>query len=88
MARRGPRPGDRADQLASGEQEAAARRVYCDRFPLYDEFATGKAEGGPGPDSSFFQYKFFCFTPTSLKLLDELEFGDEQLIVAEVTPTS
>jgi uncharacterized protein YhbP (UPF0306 family) len=75
-------------ELASGELEHVARRVYRDRFPLYDEFATGKAEGGPGPDSSFFQYKFFRFTPTSLKLLDELEFGDEQLIVADVARTS
>ena len=69
------------------DAEAVAQRVYRDRFPLYEEFVTGTSEGGPRQDSAFFQYRFLCFSPTRLKLLDELEFGDEQLIVAEVVRT-
>jgi uncharacterized protein YhbP (UPF0306 family) len=69
---------------ASGETLAVAERVYRTRFPLYDEFISGTAEGGPRPGSTFFQYRFFAFYPTTLKLLDELEFGDEQLVVVDV----
>jgi uncharacterized protein YhbP (UPF0306 family) len=68
----------------SGDADAVARRVYRDRFPLYDEFVSGASDGGPRPGSSFFQYRFFSFQPQTLKLLDELEFGDEQLVLAEV----
>jgi uncharacterized protein YhbP (UPF0306 family) len=76
-------------EQATGNAESAVRERYAARFPLYDEFISGRlTEGGPKPGASFFDLRFYTFRPEAVKILDELEFGDEVLVSATVEPAA
>jgi uncharacterized protein YhbP (UPF0306 family) len=73
---------------ATGPDEDRGRELYAARFPLYVDFARRPAEGGGTTASSFLQRRFYAFTPDRVKILDEDEFGDEVLVMAEVVNSS
>lgn len=68
----------------TGDAEAKAREMYAQRFLLYADFAAGKAPGGDGGESPFAKYVFYGVTPSLVKVLDELAFGDEVVARTEV----
>jgi len=59
----------------SGALEERARQAYTDRFLLYPDFAAGT--GTQAADVPFAKYVFYGVTPSLVKVLDELKFGDE-----------
>ncbi|HEV3469876.1 MAG TPA: pyridoxamine 5'-phosphate oxidase family protein [Pyrinomonadaceae bacterium] len=59
--------------LAGGEGENEAHELYSIRFPAYAQFAERLSH-----------LRFYSFTPTSVKILDEEEFGEEVFVVAEI----
>jgi uncharacterized protein YhbP (UPF0306 family) len=63
-------------KLASGLNEEAALREYGHRFPTYLTWVNSLTKG----EKDDLESKFYCFTPTSLKLLDEKRFGEENFI--------
>ena len=63
--------GDSA--LAEGVTENAARGLYSSRFPAY-----------AGLSGRLSHLRFYGFTPASVKILDEGEFGEEVFVVAEI----
>ncbi len=55
---------------ARGLRARTAARLYGKRFPLYAEWKAGAEKDDP-----IQAYRFYRFVPTSLKVLDEKEFG-------------
>jgi len=60
-----------------------ARASYAARFPGYFDLTIRTAEAASAPTGPA-ALQLYCFTPTRLKLLDELAFGDEIYITAEI----
>lgn len=65
---------------ARGSQAAKAERLYGRRFPLYGQWRTNQRKD----DSHDFRYRFYRFVPSTVKLLDEREFGAGVFVVAAV----
>lgn len=59
--------------LAEGSAEDDARELYAARFPAYVKFT-----------DRISHLRFYSFTPTAVKILDEDEFGAEVFVMAEV----
>ena len=59
--------------LAKEVIEDKAREHYSIRFPRYEEFLDRLSH-----------LHFYRFTPAAIKILDEEEFGDEVLVMAEI----
>ena len=57
----------------------AAHRLYASRFPKYEEFI----EKAPAAR----ELRFYRFTPATIKILDEEQFGEIVYITAEVVPS-
>ena len=65
--------------IATGPAENAAHELYSRRFP-YAEFLSSLS-----PEKrQAFSLRFYSFTPATVKILDEEEFGEEVFVTAEV----
>jgi uncharacterized protein YhbP (UPF0306 family) len=69
---------------ATSVLEQAARQNYGVRFPLYTEFVEGRLEEG-APKPSFFELRFLAFRPSRIKIMSEVDFGDDVIVPATVT---
>ncbi len=58
---------------ATGAAEREARDLYSIRFPSYPEL-----------QARLSHLRFYGFTPATIKILDESEFGEEVLVTADV----
>lgn len=66
------------------EEVARVQALYAARFSRYFDFVLRAGEA-PNGESAFAALRFYRFTPTRMKILDEEEFGDEVYITADLT---
>ena len=67
--------------LASTLESVKALKTHAARFHAYSDYvsALSPLERDKSP------YRFYVFRPTTLKIADETEFGEETFITAEIT---
>lgn len=66
--------------LAKNEEVEQASKLYEARFPAYVEYLTSLSP----KERQNFASRFYAFRPTSAKILDEAEFGEEIFITVQV----
>jgi uncharacterized protein YhbP (UPF0306 family) len=71
-----------ADPVPSGQTERA-RASYAARFPRYFDLVIRAGED-PEATTGLGALRFYRFRPSRVKILDELEFGEDVYVTAEV----
>ncbi len=69
---------------ANGREAAQAERLYGKRFRLYAKWMAGTSEREKRLASDLRTYRFYRFVPSTVKILDEAEFGGGVLVTASL----